>query len=84
MGCQRAQELIHPYIDGELDPLQAADVERHIEQCENCNLLYRNQIALRSSLKDSSLYYRASEDLRKRIQVSVQKTSGSGVPEPEH
>jgi mycothiol system anti-sigma-R factor len=73
LSCQRAQDLIHPYVDGELDILQAAEVERHLDQCEDCNDGYRNQISLRSFFKDISLYHRAPQDLKQRIRSSLQK-----------
>ncbi len=51
--------------------MPAAEVERHIEACEDCRLGYQDQIRLRSSLKDTSLYYRAPANLKKRIQASL-------------
>jgi anti-sigma factor RsiW len=67
LSCQKILETVHPYIDRELDPVQAAVVERHLEQCDDCDLIYRGQVALRSSLQDPSLYYRAPADLKTRI-----------------
>ena len=67
MSCERARELIHPYIDGELDLTQAAEIQQHIDACENCKLGYHNQLTLRSTFEDNSLYYRAPQDLKKRI-----------------
>jgi anti-sigma factor RsiW len=72
LSCQRV-ELIHPYVDRELDVVQTSEVERHLEQCEECNLVYRSQIALRSFLHDASFYYRAPADLKGRIKSSVQE-----------
>jgi len=71
LSCQKILEIVHPYIDGELDLVQAAEVERHLEQCDDCDLIYRGQVALRSSLQHWSFYYRAPAELRRRI------TSGS-------
>ena len=73
MNCQRVLELIHPYVDRELDLAQAAEIERHLEQCEDCNRSYSGQIGLRSSLQDDSFYYRAPADLKSRIKSSLQK-----------
>jgi predicted anti-sigma-YlaC factor YlaD len=67
LSCQRARELIHPYIDGELDLPQAATIQQHIDECEDCKLGYHNQLTLRSTFKDDSLYYRAPQALQKRI-----------------
>jgi len=67
LTCQRARVLIHPYIDGELDLTQAAEIQQHIDECEDCRLGYQNQLTLRSTFKDNSLYYRAPQVLKKRI-----------------
>jgi len=71
LSCQRAEELIHGYLDGELDLARSLEVEQHMRECEICARAYRNQITLRSSLKDESLYYGAPEKLKKRIQSSL-------------
>lgn len=73
MSCQQAQELIHGYLDGELDLLRTVEVEKHIHECEICENVYRNQTALRSSLKDELLYHRAPDNLKNRIQTSLRK-----------
>jgi anti-sigma factor RsiW len=77
VSCQRAQELIHGYIDGELDPVNNLETGRHIQDCQVCASTYRSQTALRSSLRDKSLYYPASEKLKKRIQSVVRKEAKS-------
>ena len=79
MSCQRAQELIHGYLDGELDLARSLDVEQHMHECEICARTYRSQTTLRSSLKSDSLYYTAPEKLKKRIQSSLRKEARSKV-----
>ena len=81
MSCQKAQELIHGYVDGELDLVRSLEVEQHIHGCEICERAYRSQTTLRSSLKNDSLYYTASEKLKKRVQSSLRKEAKSEVPQ---
>ena len=81
MSCQRAEELIHGYLDGELDLVRSLEVEQHIHECEVCARTYSNQTALRSSLKNDSLYYTAPEKLKKRIQSSLRKEARSKMSE---
>ena len=71
LNCQRARELIDPFLDGELDPLQAGEIRRHIGECEACNLAHRNLLALSSGLKENSLYHHAPDGLHKRIRLSL-------------
>ena len=77
MSCQRAQELIHGYMDGELDLSGSVEIEQHIQECQVCTSAYRSQTALRSTLKSSSLYYPAPEKLRKRIRSSLRQEAKS-------
>ena len=71
MSCHRARELIDPFIDGELDRRRTGAFRRHLDQCQGCNLAYNNQLTLRSGLKGKSLYYRPTNDLRRRIRESL-------------
>lgn len=73
MSCQIADELIHGYLDGELDLARSLEAEQHMRECEICARAFRNQTTLRSALKEGSLYYGAPEKLKKRIQSSLRK-----------
>lgn len=81
MICQEAQSVIHAYVDGELDLVKTVDVERHIRDCRECATMHENLIALRSSIRDGSLYYRAPVRLERRIRSDVARNlSGAGRP----
>lgn len=69
MTCQKAL-MIDPYIDRELDETQIAELEQHLEQCQECRLTCREQFALHSALRDASFYYRAPADLKRRIHTA--------------
>ena len=73
MSCQKAHELINPYVDGELDVVQTVEVEQHLDKCDACNVQYRNQLNLSSNLKNSSLYFPAPKHLRSRIKSALQE-----------
>ena len=79
MSCQTAQEFIHAYADGELDLSRSLEVEQHMQECEVCASAYRNQTALRSAFKDSSLYHSAPAKLEKRIRSSLRHEAKSEV-----
>ena len=36
LGCEEAMALIQDFIDGELDPAAASNVEEHFEVCARC------------------------------------------------
>ena len=77
MSCQNTQELIHPYVDGELDLARSLEVEQHMDKCQVCASVYRNQIAVRAAFKDGSLYHSAPARLEKRIRSSLRREAKS-------
>jgi len=79
LSCQKTEESIHGYLDGELDLARSLEVEQHMEQCEVCAIAYRNQTALRSAFKDSCLYHSAPARLEKRIRSSLRREAKSEV-----
>jgi anti-sigma factor RsiW len=36
IGCEQAVRLLATFLDGELDPLDHGDVERHLQACRGC------------------------------------------------
>lgn len=79
MSCQITQEFLHAYLDGEVDLARSLEVEQHMQNCQVCASAYRNQTALRSAFKDSSLYYSAPAKLEKRIRSSLRREAKSEV-----
>jgi anti-sigma factor RsiW len=76
MTCEQVQELIHAYIDGELDLLSNVKIEGHLGECEICHAEERDHSNLRALVQGDTQYFTAPEMLRKRIQ----RETGS----PEH
>jgi anti-sigma factor RsiW len=79
LTCQITQAFIHAYVDGELDLGRSVEVEQHMQECQACANAYRSQTALRSALRDSSLYHSAPARLEKRIRSSLRREAKSEV-----
>jgi anti-sigma factor RsiW len=71
--CDNARVLIHGHLDGELDLLPDLEVERHIAQCERCSGEYATIRALRTQLKDQSLYFEAPDELTEKIRRAIHR-----------
>jgi anti-sigma factor RsiW len=67
MNCPEPA-LLHGYLDDELDLAGSLEMERHLAECETCAREYRDQVELRSQLRELAPYYRAPESLRRRIE----------------
>jgi anti-sigma factor RsiW len=79
VNCPETQDLIHGYIDGELDLVRGLEIERHIEGCESCSKAYRAQQELKRALQAVPLRFTASSDLRRRIR-SAMREAGDSAP----
>src|SRR5258706_10674608 len=82
MSCKDIQNLIHGYIDGELDLLKSLEVEQHMKDCPVCTRAYNNHQALRSAISSASLYSDAPANLRKRVRSAVRQASKQETSEP--
>jgi anti-sigma factor RsiW len=79
VDCRHCRDLLHAYLDGELDLVRHLDMERHLQDCEACMGLHENHLALRAALGSEGLYHRAPESLRARVQDSLRRAGGPAV-----
>jgi anti-sigma factor RsiW len=87
MSIDHAQipELLHPYVDGELDLVTSQEIERHLRTCEDCRRVEEQIRALRDTVTGDSPAYRAPAHLRKNVSAAIRreaKESGRGVSWP--
>jgi anti-sigma factor RsiW len=76
MNCEVTRDLIHAYIDGELDLVRNLEIEKHIRDCQGCLREYKNYKALKSAMSSDSLYFKPPLDLKRRIRSAVRKEVG--------
>jgi anti-sigma factor RsiW len=81
MKCDDMQELIGPYVDGELGLLTGVEVERHLNDCPICAQEYEDHRALRAALRVSDLYIKPPAPFEKRVRAAVRQ-AGKGEPAP--
>ena len=75
MNCHETQELLHAYLDGELDVVSDVALIHHMDQCPECAQAYRNQQALRAALRTSALAFPPPEHLEQRVRSAVRRAS---------
>jgi len=67
MSCQEARELLHGYLDGELDLTATLEFERHMRGCAACERAYANQQILRSAIRSEAPYFKAPASVKRKI-----------------
>jgi anti-sigma factor RsiW len=75
VDCAETQQLIHGYLDGELDLVTSVAVERHTQECPACAATYRRGRALREALRGGSLAFAPPADLRQRVRAALGRVS---------
>jgi anti-sigma factor RsiW len=70
---ENIRELLHAYVDGELDLANARQTERHLESCDDCRGTEKAIRELRSALTNEATAYRAPAHLRKNVRAALRR-----------
>jgi anti-sigma factor RsiW len=76
VACELSRTTLHGYLDGELDAVRAAEFERHLETCAECQASLESMESLRTQFRQADLYERASPQLRERIHKHFRHATG--------
>jgi anti-sigma factor RsiW len=68
LSCDETRELLHAYVDGELDLAHALGVERHLDDCPACVRARDELLALRALVQSAAPRFRAPDSLYRRVQ----------------
>jgi anti-sigma factor RsiW len=79
MNCRDALDLVHGYIDGELDLVKSLEIEQHLGACPACKVQYDQVRELGSGIRAHAVYHAAPRDLRARVAAALPREPGSGV-----
>ena len=77
MNCEEIADLMDGYLDGELDALTSQKIEQHLRDCHKCEEGFEADMALAHAITQSAPYYKATADLRQRIQSSLRDAVGA-------
>src|SRR5438034_8801970 len=80
MNCHEAMSLLPVYSDGELDPVQSAEVEKHVVGCVDCAARRDELASLRSRIQSEVPYYAAPPALRARVRAAIARGTHRGEP----
>ena len=72
MNCKGVIREISNYIDGELDPVERQELERHLEHCEDCTMIVdqtRTSIKVLCDSRPVSL----STEVRARLHIALRR-----------
>jgi anti-sigma factor RsiW len=74
---ENIRELLHAYVDGELDLANTRETERHLQSCADCRGAEKAIRELRSALTSDATAYRAPAHLRKNVRAALRREAKS-------
>jgi anti-sigma factor RsiW len=82
VNCAETRELLHAYLDGELDLVPHLALEQHLQGCPDCAAELQELQTLQTTLRDASLSYRAPARLAERVRASLPRPNRPRVTLP--
>ncbi len=76
MGCEEALDRLFEYLDGELDPGEAARVEEHLEICKRCYPRAAFERSFLDALERARERRSAPEELKERVLAALREDVG--------
>ena len=74
---ENIRELLHAYVDGELDLANARETERHLQSCADCRGSEKAIRELRGALTSEATAYRAPTHLRRNVRATLRREARS-------
>lgn len=71
MNCIQIRNILHGYVDKELDSTSVAAADEHLQSCMACRKIYDQYSALRSDVRQHASYYTAPAELADRIRAAI-------------
>jgi anti-sigma factor RsiW len=75
MNCEDSRIFLAAYLDDELGVGENLRVQEHLAHCPVCRRTQEEQLALRSVLRNSSLYAHPAPEFAKRIEGAVRRAA---------
>ena len=74
---ENIRELLHAYVDGELDLANTRETERHLQSCADCRGTEKAIRELRSTLTRDATAHRAPAHLRRNVRAALRREAKS-------
>jgi anti-sigma factor RsiW len=71
MNCTQSQNLLHGYLDQELDLTSTLAIDQHLASCAACKTAFEQQSMLRSAVRQNARYHAAPAGLAERIRAQM-------------
>ena len=71
MTCDEVKPLLNALVDGEIDPIQRAALDSHLDSCSSCASELDRLQSVRDAIRSEMPYYKAPLDLRNQVRHAL-------------
>jgi anti-sigma factor RsiW len=82
LSCRKTRDLIHGYVDGELDLVTSLEIEEHVKECNSCASGYQAIRTMRSAVGDCALRFEPPPNFEGRLQSALRRESEPNARPP--
>jgi anti-sigma factor RsiW len=75
MACELWSDKLDAYVDGELSLPEANELGTHLRGCSGCATEVLERVQMKRSVADAGKYFGPSSEFRKKIEMSLHKSS---------
>ncbi|HET7112577.1 MAG TPA: anti-sigma factor [Pyrinomonadaceae bacterium] len=73
MSCDETPDLIHGYLDGELDLVKSMEVEKHLQDCDACTQTHQAIRSVQSAAGHNGVRFDPPANLEKRLRSTLRR-----------
>ena len=73
MRCEETRDLIHAHVDGELDVINSLEVERHLQDCDQCSQTYQAIRSLKPAIGNGAVRFEPPAAFERRLRSALRR-----------
>jgi len=75
LSCLKTRDLLHGYVDGELDLVKSLEIEEHLKECHDCAGGYQAIRTMRSAVGDTAVRFEPPPNFEGRLRSALRRES---------
>ena len=76
MSCEQTRDLLHGYLDGEVDLVKSLEIEKHLKDCHACSESYQGIRSLQTAISHNALRFEPPANFERRLQSVLRREAG--------
>ena len=71
MNCPELENIVHAYLDGEVDLVRSLAIEQHLKECRACARICGERRSLQTAISGAWLYFDVPQGLEQRVRSAL-------------